>query len=65
MPIFKVFCCLSAKVFNFVIVLAKRAGLLYVTLASSFKERSLLMSLRNHGKLVPLAVALFSICFFF
>ena len=49
-PSFKMFCCLWAKVLYFVNVFARHAGLLYITLASGFMERSLSVSCRNCGE---------------
>ena len=62
-PSFKIFCCLWAKVLYFVNVFARHAGLLYITLASGFMERSLSVSCRNCGKPVAHGTGFFSVCF--
>ena len=58
-PIFKVFCCLCGKVLNFVLALAKHAGLTFITLSPGFMEHFLSVSLRNSGKLFAHRIGLF------
>ena len=50
--------CISLMLF------ARHAGLLYITLASGFMERSLSVSCRNCGKPVAHGTGFFSVCFF-